>query len=63
MLSVRSALVPGPRPKWEHRRNFPDRSNLVSPPAEPGGYQNEIIFIFGCNAEEDGVYSSQIEPT
>ena len=42
MLSVRSALVPGPRPKLEHRRNFPDRSNLVCPPEEPRVYRMKM---------------------
>jgi hypothetical protein len=31
-----------PRPKWRHRRNFPERSNFVSPPAGPGVYQREF---------------------
>jgi hypothetical protein len=44
MLSMRSALALEPRPKWEHRRNFPERLNFGSPPAEPGVYQKEINF-------------------
>ena len=40
-LSARTALAPGPQHKWEHE-NFPEMSNFISPPAEPGVYQNEI---------------------
>ena len=39
-LSARTALAPGPQHKREH--GTPETSNFISPPAEPGVYQNEI---------------------